>query len=113
MRVIQLLLRQVFADLQEAWSPVLGLDFDYLSSEVNPHFAHIVSPSEIVVVCKFKIELEGGGGHLHMTFPYSMLEPNRVMLDAGIPSDCAAKHETEPVTRRETSRGADSHRTRH
>src|SRR3546814_8960566 len=77
MRVIQLLLRQVFADLQEAWSPVLGLDFDYLSSEVNPHFANIVSPSEIVVVCKFKIELEGGGGHLHMTFPYSMLEPIR------------------------------------
>src|SRR3546814_21139096 len=31
MRVIQLLLRQVFADLQEAWSPVLGLAFDYLS----------------------------------------------------------------------------------
>ena len=48
MRVIQLLLRQVFADLQEAWSPVLGLDFEYINSEVNPHFANIVSPSEIV-----------------------------------------------------------------
>src|SRR3546814_572344 len=107
MRVIQLLLRQVFADLQEAWSPVLGLDFDYLSSEVNPHFANIVSPSEIVVVCKFKIELEGGGGHLHMTFPYSMLEPIRDLLDAGIQSDRGDKDERWPISLREQIRDAE------
>lgn len=107
MRVIQLLLRQVFADLQEAWNPVLGLDFDYLSSEVNPHFANIVSPSEIVVVCKFKIELEGGGGHLHMTFPYSMLEPIRDLLDAGIQSDRGDKDERWPISLREQIRDAE------
>lgn len=107
MRVIQLLLRQVFTDLQEAWSPVLGLDFDYLSSEVNPHFANIVSPSEIVVVCKFKIELEGGGGHLHMTFPYSMLEPIRDLLDAGIQSDRGDKDERWPISLREQIRDAE------
>ncbi|NKF21697.1 flagellar motor switch protein FliM [Solimonas marina] len=104
MRVIQLLLRQVFHDLQEAWSPVLGLEFDYLSSEVNPHFANIVSPSEIVVACKFKIELEGGGGHLHLTMPYSMLEPIRDLLDAGIQSDRGDKDERWPITLREQLR---------
>ncbi len=93
MRVVQLLLKQAFADLQEAWSPVLGLDFEYMNSEVNPHFANIVSPSEIVVVSKFKIELEGGGGHLHVTFPYSMIEPIRDLLDAGIQSDRGDKDE--------------------
>ncbi|WP_028006902.1 flagellar motor switch protein FliM [Solimonas flava] len=104
MRVIQLLLRQVFADQQEAWSPVLGLDFEYLNSEVNPHFANIVSPGEIVVVCKFKIELEGGGGHLHLTFPYSMLEPIRDLLDAGIQSDRGDKDERWPLALREQVR---------
>ncbi|MDD3764635.1 MAG: flagellar motor switch protein FliM [Nevskiales bacterium] len=93
MRVIQLMLKQAFQDLQEAWSPVMNLDFEYLNSEVNPHFANIVSPSEIVVVSKFKIELEGGGGHLHVTFPYSMIEPIRDLLDAGIQSDRADKDE--------------------
>ncbi|WP_020650223.1 flagellar motor switch protein FliM [Solimonas variicoloris] len=104
MRVIQLLLRQVFTDQQEAWSPVLGLDFEYLNSEVNPHFANIVSPGEIVVVCKFKIELEGGGGHLHLTFPYSMLEPIRDLLDAGIQSDRGDKDERWPLALREQVR---------
>lgn len=87
MRVIQLLLRQAFNDLLEAWSPVMALDFEYINSEVNPHFANIVSPSEIVVVSRFRIELEGGGGDLHVTLPYSMIEPIRDQLDTGFQSD--------------------------
>lgn len=93
MRVIQLLVKQAFADLTEAWSAVMPLEFEYLNSEVNPHFANIVSPGEIVVVSRFKIELEGGGGHVHITFPYSMLEPIREQLDAGIQSDRVERDE--------------------
>ena len=33
------------------------------------------------------IELDGGGGDLHVTMPYSMIEPVREMLDAGFQSD--------------------------
>lgn len=93
MRVIQLLLKQAFADLVEAWSPVMDMEFEYMNSEVNPHFANIVSPSEIVVVSKFKIELEGGGGDLHITLPYSMIEPIRDQLDTGLQSDRVEKDE--------------------
>ena len=107
MRVIQLLLRQAFTDLQEAWSPVMPLEFEYMNSEVNPHFANIVSPSEIVVVCKFKIELEGGGGHLHVTFPYSMLEPIREQLDAGMQSDRVEKDERWSLSLREQIKDAE------
>jgi len=92
-RVIQLLLRQVFIDLQEAWAPVMDLEFEYQQSEVNPHFANIVSPSEIVVVSRFKIDLDGGSGHLHVTIPYSMIEPIRDQLDAGLQSDRAERDE--------------------
>lgn len=87
MRVIQLMLQQTFADLQEAWAPVLKVEFDYINSEVNPHFATIVSPREYVVVSRFHVELEGGGGELHVTLPYSMIEPIRDLLDAGVASD--------------------------
>jgi len=86
-RVIQMLLNLAFSDLHEAWAPVMGVDFEFLNSEVNPQFANIVSPTEVVVTSKFHIELEGGGGDLHVTMPYSMLEPIREMLDAGIQSD--------------------------
>lgn len=86
-RIIQMLLEQAFIDMAKAWEPVTKLDFEYQSSEVNPHLANIVSPSEVVVVSTFRIDLEGGGGDLHITMPYSMIEPIRDLLDAGVQSD--------------------------
>lgn len=87
MRVIQLILNQAFSDLKEAWGPIMDLDFEFINSEVNPQFANIVSPTEVVVVTVFHVELEGGGGDIHITMPYSMLEPIREVLDAGVQSD--------------------------
>lgn len=93
LRVIQLLLRQAFLDLQEAWAAVMKLEFEFINSEVNPHFANIVSPREYVVVSKFHVELDGGGGDVHVTLPYAMVEPIRSVLDAGIQSDRVDKDE--------------------
>ena len=85
-------------------SPV---DFDYLNSEVNPQFANIVSPTEVVVVNSFHIELEGGGGDLHVTLPYSMVEPIRDLLDAGIQSDRSETDERWTVALRDEIKAAD------
>jgi len=86
-RIIQMLLKAAFTDVKEAWSHVFNVDFEYLNSEINPHFANIVSPTEIVVITTFHIELDGGGGDMHITMPYSMIEPLRELLDAGVQSD--------------------------
>lgn len=86
-RIVQMVLNQVFHDMKEAWHAVLKVDFEYLSSEVNPAMANIVSPSEVVVISTFHVELDGGGGELHMALPYSMIEPIRDVLDAGVQSD--------------------------
>ncbi|WP_298440423.1 flagellar motor switch protein FliM [uncultured Ferrimonas sp.] len=86
-RIIQLLLKTVFEDYKDAWSPVMDVEFEYLDSEVNPAMANIVSPTEVVVVSSFHIELDGGGGDFHITMPYSMIEPIRELLDAGVQSD--------------------------
>ena len=93
MRVIQLLLKQTFSDFAEAWAPVMAVEFEYMNSEVNPHFANIISPREYIVVCRFHVELEGGGGELHLALPWSMLEPIREQLDAGVQSDRVEKDE--------------------
>lgn len=82
MRVIRLIVNMIFKDLGEAWRPVMDIDFEYMSSEVNPQFANIVSPSEIVVISSIHIELEGGGGDINITMPYAMIEPIRDLLDA-------------------------------
>lgn len=94
MRVIQLLLKQTFADLVEAWAPVMPVEFEYMNSEVNPHFANVISPREYIVVSRFHVELEGGGGEFHVSIPYAMLEPIRELLDAGVQSDRVEKDES-------------------
>lgn len=87
MRVIRMVLDQAFANLCEAWNPVLEVNFEFLNMEVNPQFANIVSPSEVVVVSRFHVELNGGGGDFHVTLPYTMIEPIRDILNAGVQSD--------------------------
>lgn len=92
-RIIQIMLGRCFHDLAEAWAPVMKIQFEFQNAEVNPQFANIVSPTEVVVATTFHIELEGGGGELHITMPYSMLEPIREILDAGVQSDRAEADE--------------------
>lgn len=87
LRVVRMVLDQAFIDLKEAWQAIMSVNFEYINSEVNPAMANIVGPSEAVVVSTFHIELDGGGGDLHVTMPYSMIEPVREMLDAGFQSD--------------------------
>ncbi|HTU68631.1 MAG TPA: flagellar motor switch protein FliM [Steroidobacteraceae bacterium] len=93
MRIVQTLLRAAFADMKEAWTPIAAIDVEYQHSEINPNFASIVTPSEVVVVCPFQIELDGGGGSLHIVMPYSMIEPLREVLDSGVQADRAEQDE--------------------
>ncbi|MEO7199809.1 MAG: flagellar motor switch protein FliM [Dokdonella sp.] len=86
-RVIQIMLEEFFTAMGEAWAPVMPLEFAYLNSEINPQFTNIVSPTETVVVCRFRVEVDGGGGEVHLALPYAMIEPVRTLLDAGVQSD--------------------------
>lgn len=87
LRVVEMVLREAFVDLKEAWKAILPIEFEFVNAEVNPSMANIVSPSEVVVVSTFHVELDGGGGDLHITLPYSMIEPIRETLDAGLQTD--------------------------
>jgi flagellar motor switch protein FliM len=87
LRVIEKVVQMCFVDLVKAWEPVMAVNYSYHNHEVNPHMANIVSPSEVIVVSNFHIELDGGGGDLHVVYPYSMIEPIRTVLDAGVQSD--------------------------
>ncbi|MCV6615784.1 MAG: flagellar motor switch protein FliM [Cellvibrionaceae bacterium] len=81
LRVVQMVVDQCMTDLTEAWRAVMDVDLEFLNAEVNPAMTNIVGPNEIVVVSKFHVELDGGGGEMHITIPYSMIEPIRDLLD--------------------------------
>lgn len=81
MRIVQILLDMMFENLKSAWKSVMELDFEYLSSEINPSFAGIVGPQDIVIVSTVNVALESGGGDINIVMPYSMIEPIRGLLE--------------------------------
>lgn len=74
-------------DLETAWSPVEPVKTSLVRSEVNPQFATIVLPTDLVIVTKFEIELEQSAGTLIVCLPYAMLEPLRSKLTAGFQAE--------------------------
>jgi flagellar motor switch protein FliM len=86
-RIIQGLLKVAFTEYQKAWAPVQKMEFEYVRSEMNPQFANIATPSEIVIAASFTLELGGSQAEMHFCFPYSMLEPIREILYSTMQSD--------------------------
>ena len=69
-------------DYQLAWRDVLPIKPQVVGEEVNPGLVNVLSSSEIMMVSSFRLEMEDGGGELHIAFPYASLEPFRSLLDA-------------------------------
>jgi flagellar motor switch protein FliM len=85
-RIIQMMAECALHDLKQAWNPVMPLEFEYLSSEIDPRFASVITSGDIVVVAMFHVSFEGIDGKLHVVFPYPMLVPLRKLLTAPVQS---------------------------
>ena len=86
-RIIRRMLDMVFRDYRTAWKPVLELEPELTRSEVNPQFVNVATPTEVVIVSTFNVEIEGGGGSFHVCIPSSMVEPIRDQLTTGMTAD--------------------------
>ena len=74
-------------DLEKAWKPVHAVSTNYVRSEVNPQFAAIVPPTDIVLVILFDIELENISGSITICLPYAAIEPIIPKLKAQFQSE--------------------------
>jgi flagellar motor switch protein FliM len=106
-RVVRMTVEHAFTELKKSWAPVADLDFEYLKSEVNPQFSNIIAPGEVVVISTFHLELDGGGGELHVTLPYAMIEPMREQLAGGVQGDRREADERWSQALREELKGAE------
>lgn len=86
-RIIRRMLEVVTADYEASWKHVHPLKFEYLRSEMHTQFANIASPTEVVIVSTFSIELGSGGGAFHVCIPYSTLEPIRDLIYSPLQGD--------------------------
>jgi flagellar motor switch protein FliM len=91
LRVILRLAQTIMTEYAKAWQGIYALELEYQRSEMQPQFANVASPSEMVVTTSFMLEIGDASGTVSMCFPYSTLEPIRDVLystsqgDAGEP----------------------------
>lgn len=79
-RVILRLVEVVLAEYHKAWKGIYPLELEYQRSEMQPQFATIATPSEIVVSTSFTLEIGETSGTIYFCIPYSTLEPIRDVL---------------------------------
>jgi flagellar motor switch protein FliM len=86
-RVIMRLVETIVSEYRKAWTGVYPVELEYQRSEMQPQFANIATPSEIVVATQFTLELGDVTGSIHFCVPYSTLEPIRDVLYSTIQGD--------------------------
>ena len=86
-RIIQRTLEVALEAYRKAWSGIYPLTLEYLRSEMNPQFAGVATPGEIVVSTAFQLEIGDLGGELHVCIPYATLEPIRDTLLSALQGD--------------------------
>jgi flagellar motor switch protein FliM len=86
-RIIDRLLGVITEEYKKAWKGIYPLELDYQRSEMQPQFANIATPSEIVISTSFQLEIGDIAGAIHFCFPYSTLEPIRDVLYSSTQGD--------------------------
>jgi len=86
-RVIQKVVTMVLKDLEQSWKPVFPISFQPARSEINPQFATIVPPTELVIAIHYDLELDHLIGKITLCLPYSTIEPIRQKLYARYQSE--------------------------
>jgi flagellar motor switch protein FliM len=88
-RIILRLVECIAAEYKKAWVGVYPVELEYQRQEMQPQFANIATPSEIVVATSFTLEIGETTGTVHFCFPYSTLEPIRDVLYSTMQGDSA------------------------
>lgn len=86
-RVINRLVEVITTEYAKAWKGIYPLELEYQRSEMQPQFANIATPSEIVVSTSFQLEIGEITGTIHFCMPYATLEPIRDVLYATTQGD--------------------------
>ena len=86
-RVIMRLVETIGAEFKKSWAGIYPLEIEYQRSEMQPQFANIATPGEIVVSTSFTLEIGDVTSSIHFCFPYAMLEPIRDTLYSTVQGD--------------------------
>ncbi|MBI3531633.1 MAG: flagellar motor switch protein FliM [Burkholderiales bacterium] len=86
-RVINRMVDVITQEYKKAWKGIYPLELDYQRSEMQPQFANIATPSEIVISTSFQLEIGEITGSIHFCMPYATMEPIRDVLYSSTQGD--------------------------
>lgn len=86
-KIIQKVIQIILGDLEKAWAETYPVKAVLSRTEMDPQFASIVRPDEIVIASKFIVDLENTSGALTICLPHSAIEPVRDKLKNRFQSD--------------------------
>jgi len=69
-RVVSLLLN----DLERAWYSLQPIKVQYIRSEINPQFAKICEPEDVVVINRYEVDMDRAVGSITSCIPLTNLE---------------------------------------
>ena len=86
-RVIGRLVQVITEEYKKAWKGIYPIELEYQRSEMQPQFANVATPSEVVISTSFQLEIGEIAGSIHFCMPYATLEPIRDVLYSSTQGD--------------------------
>ena len=87
-RIIKIILEVFFRSMTEAWGPLMPIECEHVSSEINPQFAQIADENDLVVLNRFESDLSANSAKsfIDLVYPYATLKPVRELLGSRVQS---------------------------
>lgn len=79
-KVTSRVVETVLVALQKAWADVQELKMIYTRTEIDPQFAGIAKPNDIIIATRFNVNVGSFTGGMTICLPYIMIEPIRRKL---------------------------------
>ncbi len=73
-RVVGRVVSMAHRDFELSAKNIAELKCEPLGSEINPSLVSMASPSELLVVSRFQVDIDGVGGEMQLALPLKMLE---------------------------------------
>ena len=73
-RLIRRVVNILLADLEKAWYSLQPLKVQYARSEINPQFAKICEPEDVVVINRYDVDMDRAVGSITTCIPLANLE---------------------------------------
>ena len=79
-RLIRRVVNLLLSDLEKAWYSLQPLKVQYIRSEINPQFAKICQPEDVVIISRYDVDMDRAVGSITVCIPMNNLESVKAKL---------------------------------